>query len=214
MGENPQEMVARVIAYQAAIAPKGAEAKAKRVLEQTRALSESDAKQIGIDIASGGKSFKPYGVTVIFPVTAIKNKVFDDTTTRVIGQYSLNLSTMPSGVHFVPNKVTVRVGLPTTGSKADVLAADFVGIHTQPKIAKGEITIGVDNQKLFKNYPMANFDTRGETNKKVGEVELEDSIVFCGGKKLEGEIELGDAAGIDPKTMVFLHLEGYALMSI
>lgn len=209
------KLAGKNFAEQEKLTIEGEVAKFWQTLQKTNALTTDEVVQLQSDIEAGIRSLRHYSVDVIFSANGQnKIKIYDEKLVKSVGIRSLTNAKLPKDVVFVPKTIQILTGVAASGSEADILDTNFVGIGTEPILTKAEITLGFRGNKLFNQMPTSIFDTRGKDDCRVGEVVLAQSIVFPGDRIFEGEIEVANFASINPNTYIKVTLAGVAAMSI
>lgn len=212
---------AKTLANQNAIAPKRAKALFLDTLQGSSQVDSLDVQRLVTAIKTGKLALRPYTVSVIERLTGqTKPKVFDTSRQRVIGLRSVHNARLPEGHFYVPYTMnlkvaTVTAAVPGAPTQAEILNTDFVGIHTDPNLQNGLITIGVDGERLVSDLSCDVFDSRGLTNVRTGDFELDASILIVGQKEIKGEIDLeGAVAGIGADVYFKFCMYGFAAIHV
>lgn len=161
------------------------------------------------ELLSGKMRLSDYTIYAIKHVASKTIKMFETQDDKEVGISNIDKARLPKNFVFLVSGIYVMAGVSADMTKEKIKAIDFKSVREFPAIANAEFYLKANKKQIIpEGNVLRKFVTDNNHNVPLGYFKLDNPRLIKDDELIEFVIELGTMEGLDPKTHIYIGLDG------
>lgn len=162
------------------------------------------------ELQLGNLRLADYTIYSIKHVSSKTIKMFETQDDREVGLRNIANAKLPKNFVFLCSGIYLLAGISADANDKDkIKATDFMSVNNFPAIANAEFSLKANKKQIIpEGNIIRKFITDNDHNMHLGYYKLDNPRLIKDDELIEFIVELGTMEGLDPKTFLYVGLDG------